>query len=56
MQRAMRAELGKDWRSRFVTFEDQPFAAASIGQVHKAVLQDGRVVAIKIQVIKCLNT
>src|ERR1700685_2431097 len=42
-------ELGPDWRSRFVSFEDVPAAAASIGQVHQAVWQDGRRVAVKIQ-------
>jgi aarF domain-containing kinase len=43
------AELGADWRSKFRHFEDTPFAAASIGQVHKGVLKDGRNVAIKVQ-------
>jgi len=42
-------ELGEDWRSRFVSFEDVPAAAASIGQVHQAVWNDGRRVAVKIQ-------
>jgi len=42
-------ELGEDWRSDFVSFEDVPAAAASIGQVHQAVWQDGRRVAVKIQ-------
>src|SRR6202035_833062 len=42
-------ELGSDWRSRFVSFSDVPAAAASIGQVHQAVWQDGRRVAVKIQ-------
>jgi predicted unusual protein kinase regulating ubiquinone biosynthesis (AarF/ABC1/UbiB family) len=42
-------ELGEDWRSTFVSFEDVPVAAASIGQVHQAVWQDGRRVAVKIQ-------
>ena len=42
-------ELGKDWRKRFSHFDDTPAAAASIGQVHRAVWRDGREVAVKIQ-------
>ncbi|MFY9325430.1 MAG: AarF/ABC1/UbiB kinase family protein [Candidatus Nanopelagicales bacterium] len=42
-------ELGEDWRKRFVEFNDTPAAAASIGQVHKAIWRDGREVAVKIQ-------
>lgn len=41
--------LGDDWRDRFTSFNDKPAAAASIGQVHKAVWRDGREVAVKIQ-------
>lgn len=41
--------LGDDWRDRFESFDDKPTAAASIGQVHKAVWRDGREVAVKIQ-------
>ena len=42
-------ELGSDWRTKFLEFTDQPAAAASIGQVHKAIWHDGRVVAVKVQ-------
>ena len=49
VHRALASELGADWRSGFQSFEDEPAAAASIGQVHRAVWQDGRTVAVKIQ-------
>ena len=42
-------ELGPQWRDSFAAFDDAPAAAASIGQVHKAVWSDGREVAVKIQ-------
>uniref|UniRef100_A0A8R1DTP3 ABC1 domain-containing protein n=1 Tax=Caenorhabditis japonica TaxID=281687 RepID=A0A8R1DTP3_CAEJA len=49
LHRQMRDAFGDDWRDKFAEFDDKPFACASIGQVHKAVLKDGRKVAVKIQ-------
>src|SRR5690606_12948542 len=49
VRRRMKAELGPDWESRFKSFDKEASAAASLGQVHKAVLPDGRIVAWKLQ-------
>ncbi len=49
LQRVLDTEWGAGWRRRFKHFEATPIAAASIGQVHRATLPDGRVLAIKVQ-------
>ncbi|XP_073454629.1 atypical kinase COQ8B, mitochondrial isoform X2 [Aquarana catesbeiana] len=49
MTKVLEEELGPDWRDKLAYFEERPFAAASIGQVHLARLLDGREVAMKIQ-------
>src|SRR5438128_8626305 len=45
----VRQELGDDPSKLFLDWDPEPVAAASIGQVHKAVLHDGREVAVKVQ-------
>lgn len=42
-------ELGPSWRERFDNFNEIPFAAASIGQVHHAKIKNGKEVAVKVQ-------
>ena len=47
--RVVEEELGQPPERLFARFEREPFAAASLGQVHRAQLEDGREVAVKVQ-------
>lgn len=49
VEQTLKSELGTDWQSKLQSFEMKPFAAASIGQVHRGILPNGMEVAIKIQ-------
>jgi len=49
VKRRMAAELGPDWQGRFASFGHEAAAAASLGQVHRATLPDGTLVACKLQ-------
>ncbi|MDB5379947.1 MAG: transporter ATP-binding protein, partial [Rubritepida sp.] len=49
VRRRMQTELGPQWQSRFASFGLEAAAAASLGQVHRATLHDGRDAACKLQ-------
>ena len=49
LKKVLNHNWGDDWLKHFKYFDVRPFAAASIGQVHKATLKSGEVVAIKVQ-------
>ncbi|CAK9861939.1 unnamed protein product [Sphagnum jensenii] len=49
LMKVISAELGPNWRDRLESFEEEPIASASIGQVHRAVTKSGKVVAMKVQ-------
>lgn len=49
MTKTLNNDLGPHWRDKLEYFEERPFAAASIGQVHLARMKGGREVAMKIQ-------
>lgn len=49
LNHSLEQQWGSDWQQQFSQFSFYPIAAASIGQVHKATTQDGRLLALKIQ-------
>ncbi|MEO0698842.1 MAG: AarF/ABC1/UbiB kinase family protein [Pseudomonadota bacterium] len=49
LDQVLKSEWGPDWRRQFKWFNPRPIAAASIGQVHKALTRDGQELAIKVQ-------
>ncbi len=49
VKRRMKSELGFNWEKKFKKFEKEPFAAASLGQVHKALNMKGQNIACKLQ-------
>ncbi|XP_060077112.1 atypical kinase COQ8B, mitochondrial-like [Ylistrum balloti] len=58
MMKAVTKNLGKDWQD-LVDLEEKPFASASIGQVHRGLMKDGRKVAMKVQfpgVAQCIDS
>ncbi len=49
VRRRMTGQLGAGWQERFADFSQDAAHAASLGQVHKATLHDGRQAAVKLQ-------
>jgi ubiquinone biosynthesis protein len=49
IQKVVEEDLGVRMSKAFSNFEERPLAAASLGQVHRAALRDGRIVAVKVQ-------
>ena len=49
LEQCLADSYGSNWRARFATFEMQPLAAASIGQVHRATTLEGDEIVLKIQ-------
>jgi aarF domain-containing kinase len=49
LKKILKKEYGENWKEKFAQFDEKPFAAASIGQVHNALSHKGEKMAIKIQ-------
>ena len=49
VKRRMAAELSLNWQDRFIDFDKEATKAASLGQVHKAVISNKKIVACKLQ-------
>ncbi|PPR45641.1 MAG: putative protein kinase UbiB [Alphaproteobacteria bacterium MarineAlpha5_Bin8] len=49
VKRRMATELSPNWQKNFILFDKKATRAASLGQVHKAILQDNQIVACKLQ-------
>ena len=49
IEKVLRKEIGNDWRSYFESIDENPFKSASLSQVYRARLKDGREVVVKVQ-------
>ena len=56
VRRRMKNELGENWKKKFINFNEISSFAASFGQVHKAKLNNGQLVACKIHYPDMLST
>ena len=49
VRHTLKEELGEDYQSHFQSIDAEPLATASIGQVHRGILNSGRKVVVKVQ-------